>query len=230
MPGSVDGMRTILLHGVLSGFRSRAMLQLEIIALRHQLDVLRRNQRTRMRLSRLDRTFWVLLYRIWPRCLDAVVIVKPETVIRWHRKGFRLFWTWRSRPRGRGRPPVPADIKNLIRRMSRENPLWGAPRIHGELLKLGVEISQAAVSKYLVGHPKPPSQSWRIFLRNHVGCLASADFFVVPTFTFQLLFVFIVLHHERRRIVHFGVTAHPTQNGPRSRSAKPFRGKRRHAI
>ena len=125
MPDSVGGMHTILLHGVLSGFRSRAMLQLEIIALRHQLDVLRRNQRTQKRLSRLDRTFWVLLYRIWPRCLDAVVIVKPETVIRWHRKGFRLFWTWRSRPRGRGRPPVPADIKNLIRRMSRENPLWG---------------------------------------------------------------------------------------------------------
>lgn len=110
-------------------------------------------QRTQKRLSRLDRTFWILLYRIWPRCLDAVVIVKPETVIRWHGKGFRLFWTWRSRPRVRGRPPVPADIKNLIRRMSRENPLWGAPQIHGELLKLGIEISQAAVSKYLVSIP-----------------------------------------------------------------------------
>ena len=210
MPDSVGGMHTILLHCVLSGFRSRAMLQLEIIALRHQLDVLRHNQRTQKRLSRLDRTFWVLLYRIWPRCLDAVVIVKPETVIRWHRKGFRLFWTWRSRPRGRGRPPVPADIKNLIWRMSRENPLWGAPRIHGELLKLGIEISQAAVSKYMIRHPKPPSQTWRTFLRNHVVCLASVDFFVVPTATFRLLFVFIVLHHERRHIVHFGVTAHPT--------------------
>ncbi len=168
-----------LLKNVLTNFRSRTTLQLENIALRHQLDVFQRNQRTPIRLSRLDRAFWVMFYRLWPSCLDTVVMVKPETVIRWHRKGFRLSWTWRSRPRVRGRPPVPADIKNLIGRMSRKNPLWGAPRIHGELLKLGIEISQAAVSKTMTRHPKPPSQGWRTFLRNHVGCLASVDFFVV---------------------------------------------------
>jgi len=199
-----------LLDGVLSSFRSRAALQLEVIVLRHQLEVLQRTRPARVRLTRLDRILWLLIYRVWPRCLDAVVIVKPETVIAWHHKGFRAFWAWRSRPRRRGRPPVRAEVRTLIRRMTRENPLWGAPRVHGELLKLGIEISQAAVSKYMIRHPKPPSQSWRTFLRNHVGCLASVDFFVVPTATFQLLFVFIVLRHERRRIVHLGVTAHPT--------------------
>jgi hypothetical protein len=206
-------MRNILipiLHSVLASFRTRADLQLEVMALRHQLEVLRRDRQTRVRLSRLDRIFWILLYRLWPRCIDAVVLVKPATVVRWHQKGFRTFWSWKSRRRSRGRPPVPADIKNLIRRMSRENPLWGAPRIHGELLKLGVGISQAAVSKYMVRHPNPPSQTWRTFLWNHLGCIASVDFLVVPTATFRLLFVFIVLHHERRRIVHFGVTGSPT--------------------
>jgi putative transposase len=208
-------MRKILLHlldSVLNNLRSRATLQFEIIALRHQLEVLQRNRPARVRLSRLDRVFWILLYRLWPCCLDAVVIVKPETVIAWHRRGFRAFWSWKSRPRKIGRPLVPADVRGLIHRMCRENPLWGAPRIHGELLKLGIEISQAAVSKYMIRRPKPPSQTWRTFLRNHVGCLASVDFFVVPTATFRLLFVFIVLHHGRRSIVHFGVTAHPTSH------------------
>ncbi len=115
-----------LLHGILASLRSRAALQLEVIALRHQLGVLQRNQRTRIRSSRLDRTLWVLLYRLWSGCLGAVVIVKPDTVVRWHRTGFRAFWAWKSRPRSGGRPPVPADIRALIRRMCRENPLWGA--------------------------------------------------------------------------------------------------------
>ena len=206
-------MRKIILpalHGLLSSFRTRVDLQLEVAALCHQVEVLRRDHQSRVRLTRLDRAFWVLLYRIWSHCLDTVVIVKPETVVRWHRQGFRAFWFWKSRPRGRGRPPVPADIKNLIRRISQDNVLWGAPRIHGELLKLGIEISQGAVSKYMVRHPKPPSQTWRTFLRNHLGCLASVDFFVVPTATLRLLFVFIVLHHQRRRIVQFGITGHPT--------------------
>ena len=233
--GSVGSMCTILhhlLYGVLSGFRSRAGLQLEVIALRHQLDVLRRRQRTRIRLTRLDRSFWVLLYRLWPRCLSALVIVQPATVIRWHRKGFRAFWSWKSRRRSRGRPAVAADIRNLIRRMSRENPLWGAPRIHGELLKLGVAISQAVVSKYMPRHSRPPSQTWRTFLRNHLECLASADFFVVPTATFRLLFVFIVLHHERRRIVHFGITGHPTSawTAQQIREAFPWEAAPRHLI
>ena len=158
----------------------------------------------------VDRVFWVVLSRLWPGWRNSLVIVKPETVIGWHRKGFRLFWTWKSRRRNSRRPPLSRETRDLIRRMSRENPLWGAPRIHGELLKLGFEVSEAAVSKYLTRHPKPPSQTWRTFLENHVGCMSSIDFFVVPTAAFTLLTVFIVLGHERRRIVRVGVTAHPT--------------------
>jgi putative transposase len=133
-----------------SSFRTRIDLQLEVAAPRHQVQVLRRGSRSRVRLTRLDRALWVLLYRLWPRCLDAVVIVKPETVVRWHRLGFRALWSWKSRPRGPGRPSAPPDIKNLIRCISRDNVLWGAPRIHGELLELGTAISQAAVSKYMM--------------------------------------------------------------------------------
>ena len=157
-----------------------------------------------------DRLFWVVLSRLWSGWRDILVIVKPETVIGWHRKGFRRFWTRKSRRGKPGRPPVSSEVRGLIRRMSRENPLWGAPRIHGELRMLGFDVSEAAVSKYMPRHPKPPSQTWRTFLENHVGCLASTDFFVVPTATFSLLFVLVVLRHERRRIVHIGTTAHPT--------------------
>jgi len=199
-----------LAHGLLSSFRDRASLQLEIMALRHQLEALNRQNRGRVRLLPFDRVFWSLLYRVWPGCLDAVVIVKPDTVVRWHRKGFRLYWTRKSKPRRRGRPEISAEVKALIRRMSRENVLWGAPRIHGELLKLGIEVSQATVSKYITRHPKPSSQSWKTFLRNHAHCLVGVDFFVVPTLTYRILFVFIVLHHARRHILHVNVTAHPT--------------------
>ena len=135
------------------------------------------------------------------------MIVKPETVIAWHRQGLRLFWTWKSRQRG-GRPPVPADVRALIRTMSQSHPLWGAPRIHGELLKLGVDVSQAAVAKYMVRRSGPPSQTWRTFLANHLEQIAAADFFVVPTATCRLLFVLVILAHDRRRIVHVAVTAH----------------------
>lgn len=190
--------------------RTRVQLQLEILALHHQLSVLQREQNRRPRLTPFDRIFWVWLYRLWPGCLSALVIVKPETVIGWHRKGFRAFWTWKSRRGKPGRPPVPKDVRELIRRMCRENPLWGAPRIHGELMKLGIEASQATVSRYMVRHRKPPSQTWRTFLDNHVGCLVSVDFFTVPTATFAILFVFMVLRHDRRRIVHISVTPQPT--------------------
>ena len=135
--------------------------------------------------------------------------MKPETVIGWHRKGFKLYWTWKSRNRG-GRPPIDAEIRTLIRRMARENPTWGAPRIHGELLMLGFEVSEATVSRYMPRRRKPPSQSWRAFLRNHTQDLVSIDFFVVPTATFRILYVFLVLEHERRRIVHFNVTEGPS--------------------
>ncbi len=206
-------MNAIVLLSILSliwdSFRGRAVLQLELLALRHQLATIERTSpRPSLRLA--DRLLWVILSRIMPNWREVVVIVKPETVIGWHRKGFRLFWTWKSRRRRDGRPTVPCEVRDLIRRMSRENLLWGAPRIHGELMKLGFKISEATVSKYMACVPKPPSQTWRTFLRNHTDCLASIDFFVLPTATFRLLFVFIVLHHERRRIVHFGVTAHPT--------------------
>ena len=145
--------------------------------------------------------------RDWPA---ALVIVKPETVVAWHRKGFRLFWTWKVRHGKPGRPKVPKETRDLIRRMSRENPMWGAPRIHGELLKLGINIGETSVSKYLVHQRKPPSQTWRTFLDNHLQSLASVDFFTVPTIRFQILYVFLVLAHDRRRILHFNATAHPT--------------------
>ena len=185
------------------------MLQLELLALRHQLATMKRMS-PRPSLRPTNRLLWVLLSRLLPNWRDVLVIVTPETVIGWHRKGFRLFWTWKSRrPRG-GRPPVPREVRDLIRRMSRENPLWGAPRIHGELLKLSIKVSEATVSKYMSRSSKPPSQTWRTFLRNHANCMASMDFFVLPTATLRLLFVFIVLHHHRRRIVQIGVTAQPT--------------------
>jgi transposase InsO family protein len=139
-----------------------------------------------------------------------LVIVKPETVIAWHRKGFRLFWTWKVRHGQPGRPAVPKDVRELIRKLSRENPLWGAPRIHGELLKLGIDVGETSVGKYMVRRRTPPSQTWRTFLENHVKTMVSIDFFTVPSIRFQVLYVFLVLAHERRRVLHFGVTAHPT--------------------
>jgi putative transposase len=189
--------------------RSRAALQLEVLALRHQLQVLQRTRPRRVRLAKADRWLWVWLSRIWTGWRTALVIVRPETVIAWHRRGFRLFWTWKSRRRV-GRPTVPLEVRTLIRTMSHANPLWGAPRIHGERLKLGIDVSQATVAKYMVRRRQPPSQTWRTFLANHMDQMRAADFFVVPTATGRLLFVRIMLAHDRRRIVHVAVTAHPT--------------------
>src|SRR5262245_55340953 len=193
------------LKGVL---RSLAALDLEALALRHQLQVLQRSRPRRLRLAKPDRWLWACLSRSWSDWRTALVIVKPDTVISWHRKGFRAFWTWKSRRRS-GRPAVPPDIRTLIRTLACENPLWGAPRIHGERLKLGLEVSQATVAKYMARPRTPPSQSWRTFLTNHLHQIAAADFFVVPTATYRLLFVLVILAHERRRIVH-AVTNHPT--------------------
>lgn len=136
-------------------------------------------------------------------------VVQPATVLDWHRRGFRLFWTWKSRHR-RGRPSVPADVRALIREMSTMNPLWGAPRIHGELQKLGIAVSQSTVTKYMRRERRPPSQTWRTFLTNHANQIMAADLFVVPTVTFRLLFVLVILAHDRRRLVHVAVTDHPT--------------------
>jgi transposase InsO family protein len=197
--------------GVLSClFKNSVELRLENLALRQQLGVLRRSAPKRLKLTAADRIFWVWLRRVWSDWRSALMIVKPDTVIAWHRKGFRLFWSWKIRRGKQGRPSVPREVIALIRMMSRNNPLWGAPRIHGELLKLGIEITEPTVGKYMVRRRKPPSQTWRTFLENHVRSLVSVDFFVVPTIRFEVLYVFLVLAHDRRRILHFGVTAHPT--------------------
>jgi hypothetical protein len=190
-------------------FRSRASLELELVALRHQLIVLRRQRPRRLRLHSADRLLWVCLYRVWPRVLDALVLVKPATVVKWHRQGFRIYWWWRSRCPGR--PKTSAEIRALIRQMSRANPLWGAPRIHGELLKLGIDVSQATVGRHLPRRPKAPSPTWRSFLRNHMTAIAAVDMFMVATVTFKLLYAVIVLSHHRRRVIHFEVTQNPTQ-------------------
>jgi putative transposase len=147
--------------------------------------------------------------------------VKPETVIVWYRKGFRVVWSWKVRRGQPGRPPVCQETRKLIRQVSRENPLWGAPRIHGELLKLGIDIGETSVGKYMAQGRKPPSQT---FLENHFKTLVSVDFFTVPTIRFQVLYVFLVLAHDRRRILHFAVTAHPTEKGPRSNCGRHFPG------
>jgi transposase InsO family protein len=157
----------------------------------------------------LDRLIFVWLYRLAPSILDAVAIVRPETIVRWHRAGFRTFWRWKSRARV-GRPQVPLEIRQLVREISLANPLWGAPRIHGELLKLGIEVGQTSVAKYMARRRRPPSQGWRTFLTNHTDGMASIDLFVVPTISFTLLYGLLVLHHDRRRILWLGVTAHPT--------------------
>jgi putative transposase len=167
---------------------------------------------------------WVWLSRVWSDWRSALAIVQPETVIAWHRAGFRLFWTWKVRRGQPGRPLVSREVRDLIRKMCRENPGWGAPRIHGELLKLGIDVGESSVSKYMVRCRKPPSQTWRTFLENHAKQLVSIDFFTVPTIHFQVLYVFLVLAHDRRRILHFNVTAHPTAEwtGQQLREAFPF--------
>jgi transposase InsO family protein len=182
-------------------------VELENLVLRHQLHVLRCQRPGRLRLFAFDRLLWVVLYRLWPRCLEMMVLVKPATVIQWHREGFRLFWHWRSRS---GRPSAEREIRDLIRQMSSANPLWGAPRIHGELLKLGIEVSQATVAKYMVRRRGTPSQNWRTFLGNHAKGIAAIDMFVVASASFRLLYVMIILAHDRRKIICTAVTEHPT--------------------
>ena len=202
-------MMRLLFLAVRDAARSRARLHLELLAIRHQLHVLERTRARRLRLSILDRWLWVWLSRVWLDWQRALVIVQPATVIAWHRRGLRLFWAWKSRHRT-GRPPVSRAVRDLIRTMSQTNPLWGAPRIHGELLKVGIDVAQATVAKYMIGHRRPPSQTWKTFLANHVGQIVAADFFVVPTATCRLLFVLVILAHERRRVVHIAVTDRPT--------------------
>jgi putative transposase len=191
-----------------SAVRTHRELALENLALRQQLAVWKARQ-PRPRLTESDRIFWVLLSRLWTSWRHSLLVVQPQTVIGWHRQGFRRYWAWKSRRRS-GRPVIDTELRDLIRRMSRANPLWGAPRIHGELLKLGLAVSQATVSKYMLRSRRPPSQAWQTFLKNHAGDLMALDFFTVPTATFRVLFVLVLLTHSRRRLVHFNVTEHPT--------------------
>ena len=179
------------------------------MTLRHQLNVLRRKSPQRLTFISIDRLVFAGLYRLAPGVLDALKIVRPETVIRWHRAGFRAYWRWKSRPRS-GRPKTPLEIRQLIREISLANPLWGAPRIHGELLKLGIEVGQTSVAKYMARRRGPPSQGWKTFLRNHADGIVAMDLFVVPTISFRLLYGLLIMGHGRRQILWFGVTAHPT--------------------
>jgi len=198
----------ILLGTMRSTVRTHRELALENLVLRQQLAVWKARQ-PRPRLTALDRISWVVLSRFWKNWQNSLRVVRPATVVGWHRQGFRRYWAWKSRRR-QGRPAIGRELRNLIRRMSDANPLWGAPRIHGELLKLGVAVSQATVSKYMVRPRRPSSQAWRTFLKNHARDLIALDFFTVPTATFRVLFVLVVLSHGRRRLVHFNVTEHPT--------------------
>ena len=197
----------IILKTLVSSVRERHNLALENLALRQQLAILK-EKHPRPPLSRVDRLFWLFLSKYWADWREALHIVQPATVIRWHRQGFRYYWRWKSRRRGR--PSIQRELRALIREMSRENPLWGAPRIHGELLKLGLEVSQATVSKYMIRPRKPPSQAWKTFLNNHASDLVSLDFLTVPTATFRVLYVLVILGHDRRQILHANVTLNPT--------------------
>jgi len=207
-----------------ASLKSRRNLLLENLALRHQLVVLSRNAR-RPRLNPLDRALWAWLAHTWRRWRIRLRVVQPETVIQWHREGFRLFWKWKSRPAKPGRKTVTPNTITLIRNMSQANPLWGAPRIHGELLKLGITVAQRTVSKYMVRQPsRSSSQNWRTFLRNHLGQMVSVDFLTVPTLRFQVLYVCIILSHARRQVLHFNVIATPSAlwTAQQLREAFPF--------
>jgi transposase InsO family protein len=194
---------------LVSPFKPKSRLEAENLALRHQLIILRRKVRGRVHLSNGDRFFFVQLYRWFPSVLNTITIIRPETVVRWHRAGFCRYWRWKSRSLG-GRPQIDAELRAPIRRMSIDNPLWGAPRVHGELLKLGFEVAQSSVAKYMVKRCGPPSQGWRTFLRNHAPDIAAMDLFVAPTGGFDLLYAFIIVRLTRRDLVWINVTPHPT--------------------
>jgi hypothetical protein len=193
-------------------FKSQQRLEAQILVLRHQLNVLRQHTpRRRLHLRWADRTLFIWLYRRYPRVLDAITIIRPETVVRWHRKGFAAYWRWKSRSPG-GRPRIAREVRDLIRRMSLENPLWGATKMHGELLKLklGIQVAQSTVSNYMVPRRGRPLQSWKTFMHNHAEGIAWIHLFVVPTIAFQQLFAFLVLGHKRRQLLWFAVTRNPT--------------------
>jgi putative transposase len=193
---------------LISSFKSQQTLALENIALRHQLEVLQRNAK-RPRLKPDDRALWALHSRFLPSWQQHLTIVQPDTVVRWHRAGWRLYWRRKSKP-GPGRPKITTEVRRLIHQMSLDNRLWGAPRIHGELLKLGYDICETTIAKYMVQHHGPSGQTWRTFIRNHMSEIVAIDFFTVHTAAFKTLYVFLVLSLDRRKIIHFNVTTNPT--------------------
>src|SRR6201982_3260693 len=203
------GLFCFVLAVLTSPFKSKLRLEAENAVLRHQVIVLRRRLQGRIRLANHDRWFFIQMYRWFPSILSVFTIVRPETLVRWHRAGFRRYWRWKSRSSG-DRPQIHTELRVLIRRISIENPLWGAPRIHGELLKLGFEVAQSSVAKTLVKRREPPSQGWRTFLRNHAPEIAAMDFFVVPTIGFDLLYAFVIVRIDRRDLVWVNVTKNPT--------------------
>src|SRR6266480_3857007 len=198
-----------VLNVLVSPFKSTSRLEAENAALRHQVVMLRRIVHRRVRLTNSDRIFFIQLYRWFPSVLKVIAVIRPETLVRWHRAGFRRYWRWKSRSFG-GRPQIGADLRALIRRMSVDNPLWGAPRIHGELLKLGFEVAQSSVAKYMVKKCGPPSQGWCTFLRNHAPDIAAMDLFVVPSIGLDLLYALVIVRLARRDLVWINVTTHPT--------------------
>ncbi len=202
-----------LIHTLRVSLRSRHDLVIENLALRQQLSTLKA-ERSTQRLTKVDRLFWVVLRWLWSRWADALIIVKPETVVRWHQSGFKAYWRWKSTNKRRGRPRITCEIRELINQMRCENPTWGSPRIHAELLKLGFDVSERTISRYLCKRPsgRNARQSWKTFLYNHREMIAAMDFFTVPTATFRVLYVFFVIHHERRQIIHFSVSANPDTN------------------
>ena len=200
----------LILRLVAASLKSRRNSLLENLTLQHQLLVLSRGSK-RPRLTPLDRALWIWLSRTWNGWKVSLRILQPDTVIQWHRAGFRLFWRWKSRPRKAGRRTISPDIITLIREMNHANPLWGAPRIHGESLKLGITLAQRTVAKYMVPRSGPrASHNWNSFLRNHLGSMVSVDSLTVPSITFKVLYVFIVLSHDRRRVLHFNVEESPS--------------------
>ena len=187
----------------------QARVSIENLALRQQLAAFKQ-ETPRPRLRVRDRLFWVVLSRLWKDWRSALIIVEPDTVVRWHRLGFRLFWRWKSASGKRGRPKISAELRELIRRMTRENVTWGAPRIAAELALLGHDLSPTTVAKYMVRPSKPLSPTWKTCLKNHAAEICACDFFVVPTATFRVLYVFVRLHHASRRIAYYNVTEHPS--------------------
>ena len=192
-------------------FRSRSSLAAENLALRHQLFVLQRSTK-RPRLKAHDRIFWVWLSKLWTDWRSCLVIVKPDTVVKWHRQGFKLYWRWKSKSKNLERPKIDLEIRELVRQMSCDNPTWGVPRIRDELALLGINVANSTIRKYRIRASRPDPQTWKTFIDNHINDIAAIDFFTVPTVTFRILYCFVILRLGRRLVVHFNITTNPTAN------------------